>query len=65
MNNLIAVTCECGNKLDVEIIPRLKASAHPEDPKKYTTLMGRKICPKCGKDVWVRGYIETHDKSDT
>ncbi len=36
-----------------------------QDPKKYSTLMGTKVCPKCGKDVWVRGYIETHDKSDT
>jgi len=62
MNPVVVVTCECGNKLDVEILPRLKASKHPDDPKTYSTLMGRSICPGCGREVWVRGYVEIYEK---
>ncbi len=62
MNPTVAVTCECGNKLGVDIIPRLRASKHQDDPKTYSTLMGRNVCKECGKEVWVRGYVEVYEK---
>lgn len=44
------------------IIPRLKATGHPEYPKTHSALMGTRVCPICGKEIWVRGYIEMYDK---
>ena len=61
-SNIITAKCECGNKVDVSITDHLGTEANPADIRVHSALMGIGNCNKCGSEVWIYSYIETHKK---
>lgn len=58
---IITAKCECGNKVNVNILNHLNTMAKPVEDKKHAALMGMGNCKKCGKDIWIYSYIEIHE----
>jgi len=63
--NIITAKCECGNKVDVDILDRLAGTHYFIDSphvRTHDALMGQATCSKCGSEVWIYSYISVHKK---
>lgn len=57
-DTVILAKCECGNKVNVNILNHLNTVAKATHDKKNAALIGMANCKKCGKDIWIYSFIE-------